>query len=203
MLVLVHLQPIVSTPVAVSHQAHQFVASLPPAATTDGEQRTLRALADFHWHRSGLIYPNVSTLTGRTGFDARTLRRHLTKFQEQGWLVLLDRRRQVFAFPSLLKTPWKTCGKPVEALPGGSAAKQPPICEADPGGPLLALCDAPTDTCGADQDLYKDPNRVQNEEGAAAPAIPDDAELRRAALERARLALKVELPTPNRRRRRA
>lgn len=157
----------------MSHQAHRFVAGLPADATTDGEQRTLRALADHHNHRSGLLYPSLGTMTKRTGFPARTLRRHYAKFIAEGWLAVLDQRRQVMAFPSLLKTPWKGCGKRVDGRPGGSAEVAPGIPHADPVGPLLALCDAPVETCGPDQDLNRDLKRERTE-GAGAPPTLDD-----------------------------
>jgi hypothetical protein len=162
-----------SSPVSrVSALAHKLVAALAPSATTDGEHRVLRVLADHVNGKTGLCWPSIHRLRQRTGFTARTIERALEKFQQQRVIVEVHRRPngdRVFGFVALLKNPWKSCGKPVDGPSQRSLNWDPTIANSDPvrheTGPNPEALNEFQPRSGSDQVL----DQETREEGADAP----------------------------------
>lgn len=120
----------------MSALAHKVVASLPPTATTDGEHRVLRVLADHVNGKTGLLWPSTYRLRQCTGFTKRTIERALEKFERMGVVVPVHRRPngdQVYGFAGLFNRELlKTGGKAVDGASQGSLFVDPTIPNRDP-----------------------------------------------------------------------
>lgn len=117
----------------MSHQAHHWVCTLPPAATTHGEYRLLQQLADFADARGRKVFPSLETLIARTGFVPRTIELAIQKFLREEWLRRVGRRRSgpaEYVFPHVeraVENLRKSCAEPVDALNQGSLFVQWPL----------------------------------------------------------------------------
>jgi hypothetical protein len=159
----------------VSWLAHDAIAALPPGATTDGEHRILRSLADCVNRRSGLLWPAIGYLHTKTGYKPRYITLCLRRFEERGWLAGVGRRGRVTVYDfALLKTLSKTRGKPVEDAHQRSLPYAPAIAEQDPGCTISAVSDTPVETSRSDPGMNRELNQERRAERRGAPPTPLD-----------------------------